>query len=256
MTDFLTQHIEDNILIICINRPDKRNALNDSLILAIESMFTSLSSQIKCVILTGSGNNFSAGLDLSELEEKDISQGLLHSRMWHRVLDQIEFCTAPVISVLNGACIGGGLELAAATHIRVAEKNTFYALPEGQRGIFVGGGASVRLPKLIGTARMMDMMLTGRVYDATEGEKVGFSQYLVEEGEGLNTAKNLAKKITGNAPMTNYALTQVLPRIADSPRDQALMMESLMAAIAQSVPEAKQRLRDFLEGRSKNIGQE
>jgi enoyl-CoA hydratase/carnithine racemase len=135
----------------------------------------------------------------------------------------------------------------------VAENSTFYALPEGQRGIFVGGGASVRVPKLIGIARMTDMMLTGRVYKAAEGVQIGLSQYVVEDGKGLEKAMELAKRISGNAGMTNYALMHVLPRIVDANQEVGLMMESLIAAIAQDAPEAKQRLNDFLEGRAKKV---
>src|SRR6187551_1492956 len=123
--------------------------------------------------------------------------------MWHRALDSVQFGKVPVVAVLHGACVGGGLELAAACHIRVAEASTFYALPEGQRGIFVGGGASVRLPRLIGVARMRDMMMTGRTYDAAEGLAIGLSQYRVEAGEGLALATDLARKAAGNAPLTN-----------------------------------------------------
>ena len=102
--------------------------------------------------------------------------------MWHRVFDRIQYSRVPVIAALKGAVIGGGLELACAAHIRVAEPSAYFALPEGQRGIFVGGGGSVRLPRLIGVARMTDMMLTGRVYSATEGSSYGFAQYLTEAG--------------------------------------------------------------------------
>ena len=101
----------------------------------------------------------------------------------------------PVIAALRGAVIGGGLELACAAHIRVAEPTAYFALPEGQRGIFVGGGGSVRLPRLIGVARMTDMMLTGRVYSATEGASYGFAQYLTEEGNGLAKAMELATRL-------------------------------------------------------------
>ncbi len=97
---------------------------------------------------------------------------MLHSRMWHRAFHEIEFGRVPVVAALKGAVIGGGLELALSAHLRVAEASAFYALPEGQRGIFVGGGASVRLPRLIGVSRMRDMMLTGRVHDAESGERL------------------------------------------------------------------------------------
>lgn len=247
--------VKDNILIVALNRPEKRNAINDETILSIEKVFSNIPEGIKCAIITAEGKHFSAGLDLSELTERNAVQGVQHSRMWHRALEKVQFGTVPVVAVLHGACVGGGLELAAACHIRVAENSTFYALPEGQRGIFVGGGASVRLPKLIGMARMTDMMLTGRVLTATEGVTFGLSQYLVGDGEGLEKALELAKKISNNAGMTNYALMHVLPRIVDAGHDGGLMMESLMAAIAQDAPEAKTRLNDFLEGRAKKVGE-
>lgn len=253
--EIIQTQIQDTVLIIRINRPEKRNAMNDASVLALEKIFSHIPDGIKCAVICGEGKHFSAGLDLSELKTRNATEGLLHSRMWHRVLDKIQFGTVPVIAVLHGACVGGGLEIASACHIRVAEKSAFYALPEGQRGIFVGGGGSVRLPKLIGMARMTDMMLTGRVYSAAEGVTIGLSQYLEEDGLGLEKAIALAKKIGANAGMTNYALMHVLPRIVDAGHDGGLMMESLITAIAQDAPEAKSRLNDFLEGRAKKVGE-
>src|SRR3954447_24865836 len=157
------------VLTVGLNRPAKRNALNDGIILEVGDCFASLPDDIGCVVVHGVGDHFSSGLDLSELSDHDATGGLLHSQMWHRVFDRIQYSRVPVIAALKGAVIGGGLELACAAHIRVAEPSAYYALPEGQRGIFVGGGGSVRLPRLIGVARMTDMMLTGRVYSATEG---------------------------------------------------------------------------------------
>jgi (methylthio)acryloyl-CoA hydratase len=253
-SDTLKIEVKDSILIVGLNRPNKRNAVNDATILAIEHAFSNIPKGVKCAIIYGEGSHFSAGLDLSELKERDAVQGLHHSRMWHRALEKVQFGTVPVVAVLHGACVGGGLEIAAACHIRVAENSVFYALPEGQRGIFVGGGASVRLPKLIGMARMTDMMLTGRVLNSTEGVNYGLSQYLVNDGEGMAKAMELAEKISNNAGMTNYALMHVLPRIVESGQEAGLMMESLMAAIAQNSPEAKERLTDFLAGRAKKVG--
>lgn len=251
----LEAEMKDDILIVKLCRSEKRNALNDETILGIEKIFTSIPSDTKAALVYGEGKHFSAGLDLSELKEIDIVEGVHHSRMWHRALDAVQFGKVPVVAVLHGACVGGGLELAAACHIRVAETSTFYALPEGQRGIFVGGGASVRVPKLIGMARTQDMMLTGRVISAEEGSTIGISQYLTEDGKGFDKGLELAKKIASNTSMTNYALMHVLPRITDASQDQALMMESLMAAIAQSTPEAKERLKMFLEGKAKKVGE-
>jgi enoyl-CoA hydratase/carnithine racemase len=152
--------------------------------------------------------------------------------------------------------IGGGLELAAACHIRIAGRSAFYALPEGQRGIFVGGGGSVRISRLIGVARMMDMMLTGRTYTAEEGLSIGLSQYLVDGRDAaLTKASELAERIAGNAPLTNFAILQALPRIAEQGMSEGLLTEALMSAIAQGEPEAKARVAAFLAKRAPKVGE-
>src|SRR6266487_3826979 len=164
----------DKIALLRIVRPEKRNALNDPTVLGIDAFFSNIPEHVRAVVIEAGGDNFSAGLDLSEIRERSTIDGVTHSMMWHDAFDKIECGRVPVVSVLKGAVVGGGLELASATHIRVAEKSAYYALPEGQRGIFVGGGGSVRVPRLIGAHRMADMMLTGRVYDAETGHANGY----------------------------------------------------------------------------------
>ena len=241
------------VLTLGLNRPAKRNALNDGIVLEIGERFASLPDDIGAVVIHGVGDHFSSGLDLSELADHDATGGLIHSQMWHRVFDRIQYSRVPVIAALKGAVIGGGLELACAAHIRVAEPSAYFALPEGQRGIFVGGGGSVRLPRLIGVARMTDMMLTGRVYSATEGSAYGFAQYLVEDGGALSRSLELASRITSNAPLTNFAVLQALPMIAEANPQTGLLMESLMATVAQSDKEAKRRIREFLDRKTAKV---
>lgn len=253
ITDELSLEIRGAVALIRLTRPAKRNAINDALVLALRNVFETLPTEVKAAVIEGEGEHFCAGLDLSEISERDAVGGMHHSRMWHKALDAVQFGPVPVVSALHGAVVGGGLELASATHIRVADESTFYALPEGSRGIFVGGGGSVRVPRLVGVARMTDMMLTGRVYNAQDGERAGFAQYLVPAGQALAKAMELAGKIAQNAPTTNFALTHVLPRIADQTADHGLMTEALMAAIAQSAPEAKERVKAFLEGRANKV---
>src|SRR6478752_1598087 len=245
--------VDGDVAIIRLNRPAKRNALSDGLILAVRRTFETLPKTVRAAVLDGAGEHFCAGLDLSELKERDAGAGLHHSRMWHAALEEVQYGPVPVIAALHGAVVGGGLELASACHIRVADETTFYALPEGSRGIFVGGGGAVRIPRLIGAARMTDMMLTGRVYNAADGERVGFAQYLVPQGQAFAKAMELARRVAQNAPLTNYALMHALPRIAEQPADQGFLTEALMAAIAQSAPEAKERVREFLEGRGPKV---
>lgn len=248
--------IDGDVAIVRLNRPAKRNALSDALVIAVRNTFQHLPDTVRAAVLDGAGDHFCAGLDLSELKERDAGAGLHHSRMWHAALEEVQYGPVPVVAALHGAVVGGGLELAASCHVRVADETTFYALPEGSRGIFVGGGGAVRIPRLIGAARMADMMLTGRVYKADEGERVGFAQYLVPAGTASAKALELARRIAQNAPLTNYALMHALPRIAEQPADQGFLTEALMAAIAQSAPEAKQRVRDFLEGRAAKVSKD
>ena len=241
------------VAILTLARPEKRNALNDATVLGLATFFDTLPASVKAVVINAEGKHFSAGLDLSELKVLTTEEGIAHSRMWHGIFDRIEFGRVPVVTVMHGAVVGGGLELAAATHIRIAERSAYYALPEGSRGIFVGGGGSVRLPRLIGVSRMMDLMLTGRTYGAEEGQAFGISHYLVGEGEGLAKGIEIAKRIAGNSPTTNFAILNVLPRIAEQDRASGYVMESLTAAIAQGSAEAKKRIRDFLEKRGAKV---
>jgi len=241
------------VAVLKLNRAKKRNALDDPTVQGIETFFSSLPEDIRAIVLAGEGDHFSAGLDLAELTERNTFAGVAHSRSWHRAFERIEFGSVPVVAVLHGAVVGGGLELAAATHIRVAERSTYYGLPEGQRGIFLGGGGSVRIARLIGVARVMDMMLTGRTLSAEEGHGAGATQYLVDDGKGLETAMALAVKAASNTATTNFAVLHALPRIFESDPASGLLTESLMAAIAEMSGEAKERLKDFLEKRAAKV---
>jgi enoyl-CoA hydratase/carnithine racemase len=237
-------------------RPAKRNAINDALIAQLHTAMVNLPQEARALVLSGEGAQFCAGLDLSELGERSTFDGVAHSRSWHAAMDAVQFGPVPVVAVLHGAVVGGGLELASSAHIRVAEDSTFYGLPEGQRGLFVGGGGSARVPRLVGYSRMTDMMLTGRVLDADEGQAVGLSHYRTADGEGLAKGIALAQKIAANSPLSNYAVTQALPRIADLSQSDGLFVESLMAAIAQGDDAAKQRMRDFLDGKAGKVRKE
>lgn len=241
------------VLHVALNRPAKRNAVNDALVAQLHTCFVNLPEATRAIVLSGEGDHFCAGLDLSEINERSVAEGIVHSRSWHAAFEQIQFGRVPVVVVLHGAVVGGGLELAAACHVRVAESSAFYGLPEGQRGLFVGGGGSARIPRLIGAARMTDMMLTGRVYDAAEGLAIGVSHYLVDPGLGLEKAFALAERIAANAPLSNFAVMHALPRIADMAQDEGLFVESLMAAIASGDEAAKTRVRAFLDGKAAKV---
>ena len=246
-SDTLHFTTEGDIGILTLDRPDKRNALDDATVGHLGEFFR-IPPPVKAIVLTSVGEHFCAGLDLSEMAERDAVAGLYHSRGWHTTMNAITESRIPVIAVVQGAVIGGGLELATAAHLRVAEESAYFALPEGKRGLFVGGGASVRVPRLIGLSRVQDMMLTGRKFDATEAESIGLVNYRVPTSTGVDKARELANSLASNSPVTNYAITQALPRIVESGRDEGYMMESLMAAVSQSSTEAKTLMSNFLNG--------
>jgi (methylthio)acryloyl-CoA hydratase len=255
----VTYALDGAVALIGLDRADKRNALSDAVIEELRVATLRAAAEARAGVIFGHGAHFSAGLDLvdgfdlAKHSQRSPIEGIHHSRKWHAVFDQIERGPIPYVAALAGAVIGGGMELAAAAHIRIAETGAFFALPEGQRGIFVGGGGSVRVARLISASRMADMMLTGRVLSAEEAERANFIQYLAGPGEALEKAKQLAARIAENAPLSNFAITNALPRMQDLSHDDGLFFESLMAAFTQSTPEAAERQRAFLDKRAERL---
>ncbi|MEM8740462.1 MAG: crotonase/enoyl-CoA hydratase family protein [Pseudomonadota bacterium] len=263
----LSYSCDGTVAQIGLNRPKKRNAINDQLIEALSVGIARANAEAKAAVLFGHGPHFCAGLDLAEHAERDALAGIRNSRRWHAVFAEMEFAPIPWVAALHGAVVGGGLEIACATHIRVAAAGAFFALPEGQRGIYVGGGASVRLARLIGPARMADMMLSGRVARADEAERWGMVQYVTEAdsepaheavsdndaARALAGAARIARQAASNAPFSNYAVIHALPRIQDMSREDGLMVEAMVASLATGTEEAKARLRSFLDGRAGKV---
>ena len=248
--NMITYEREGDIAVIGLDRAKKRNAINDDLLKQLrEACFRASEEGARAGVICGHGDNFSAGLDLAEalqwMKPGSASPRRRRGR-WHRPFDLIARGPIPFVAALKGACIGGGLELASACHIRVADETTFFALPEGQRGIFVGGGGSVRIQRLMGYARMADLMLTGRVLTAVEGERANLCQYVVPKGESLERAKQLATRIAQNAPLTNYYICNGLPRVNDLSHDDGLFMEALISQCVSS-PEGLDRIKAFVD---------
>ena len=229
-----------------LNRPEKKNAINDTLCLEIEDVFRNLPSEVNAIIFSGRGPEFCSGLDLAEHKAREPFEVVKHSNMWHRTFGHIQNSGIPVVAAMQGAVIGGGLELATCAHVRVAEQGTFYRLPEGRHGIFVGGGASRNVARVIGAGRMTEMMLTGRDVNAEEGQMMGLSHYVVENGTSLDKAKELAATIATNSPYSNWAMTTGLRHIDSMSHDDGMYTESLLCGITQTSPEVQARLNKFL----------
>lgn len=247
--DLVTYELRGEIALIGLNRPDKRNALSPELMKQMMQTVLRAGEEAKCGVLFGHGENFCAGLDLawaaknwtdSEIRKLPFpfSRGTFQ--------ELIARGNIPFVAALHGATLGGGLETASSAHVRVADESTYFGLPEGTRGIYIGGGGSVRVARLLGASRMQDMMLTGRVLNATDAERYGLVHYVVPKGQAFNKAIELAEKICKNAPLANFAIVNSLPRLQDMSYDDGLYFEKMVAEYTRS-PESITRLNKFLD---------
>lgn len=237
---------EDGVLIATLNRPEKRNALNAA---SVEDLITLFSQAprlgVRAVVLAAAGDHFCAGLDLVEHHQEDRTPAEFWQicLRWHEAFNKMEYGGVPVIAALKGAVVGGGLELASAAHVRVADAATYFALPEGQRGLFTGGGATIRVADLIGKARMIDMMLTGRIYRGQEAVDIGLAQYLVEDS--LSHAMALARRCAANLPLTNFAICSAISHMQNMSALDAAYAEAAIAGVVNTQPDARARLEAF-----------
>jgi len=244
----VTYELQGDIALIGMNRPTKRNAMSPELTKKLLEYVLRAGQEAKCGVLFGHGENFCAGLDLSwaakQWSDDRTARNPYSSRVDPR--EVIARGQIPFIAALHGATLGGGLETACAAHVRVADETTFFGLPEGTRGIYIGGGGSVRIARVLGFSRMQDMMLTGRVLTPSEGERFGLIHYLVPKGQALAKAMELAARVCKNAPLANFAITNSLPRLQDMGYDDGLYFERMVGEYTRS-PESIERLRQFLD---------
>ena len=240
---------DEGVWVVTLNRPTKRNALDANTIEELVDFFsTAPRAGVRAIVLAGSGDHFCAGLDLIEHHQADRSPAdFMHICLrWHEAFNKMEYGGVPIIAALQGAVVGGGLELASAAHIRVMDKTTYFALPEGQRGLFTGGGATIRVTDLVGKARMIDMMLTGRVYQGQEAVDLGLAQYIVE-GSSFEKALELAHKAAQNLPLSNFAICSAVSHMQNMSALDAAYAEAVVAGVVNTQPEARARLAAFAD---------
>lgn len=246
--DYITLRAEQQVLVATLSRAAKRNALDRQFVEELYDLFHAIEgSEARAVVVAAEGDHFCAGLDLVEhhREDRSATDFMYICRRWHAAFDRIQHCGVPVIGALKGAVVGGGLELATAFHIRVADPSAYFALPEGQRGIFTGGGATVRVARLVGEGRMIDMMLTGRVYSGEEAVAVGLCQYLVDADACLSRAIDIAHRAAQNPPLSNFAITSGIAHIGNMPSADAFFAEAFIAGITNTQEASKERLAAF-----------
>ena len=242
----------DAVTILTVHRPDVLNALNRETLGEIEDCARRFRDDAEqgALIVTGAGEkSFISGADINELAVLDPRGAEDISRFGQRVLDLLDTATKPVIAAVNGYAFGGGCELALACHMRLASENAVMGLPEVSLGIIPGYGGTQRLPRLVGTGRALELILTGRRIKADEAEKIGLVNRVVPREQLLDEAVKLAQAILKNGPLAVGAVLESVHRGMSLPLPDALRFESGFFGILAASEDMHEGLNAFLQKR-------
>jgi enoyl-CoA hydratase len=243
---------DDGLAIITLNRPDKLNALNADTIRQLDAIVREVRDDdaIRAVILTGSGEKaFVAGADIAELSKMGPMDGVQVSREGQETFRMLERLPKPVIAAVNGFALGGGLELAMACHIRVASSKAKFGLPEVKLGIIPGYGGTIRLPRLVGRGRAIELMLTGDMIDAAEAYRIGLVNRVEEPDALLDAARAMARKMVANGPVAIALALEAVDRGMSTTIDDAQLLESRLFGLLASTDDMREGMQAFLEKR-------
>jgi enoyl-CoA hydratase len=200
----LLTELEQGILTVTVNRPDKLNALNRSVLADLDQLMDRVQSdpEIRAVLLTGAGPKaFVAGADISEFLQAGPDEGAALAKRGQDLFFRIERCPKPIVAAVNGFALGGGCELAMSCHFRLASDNARFGQPEVNLGIIPGYGGTQRLPRLIGSGRAMEMILSGGMIDAAEAHRIGLVNHITTPEVLLETARGILLTILSRSPV-------------------------------------------------------
>jgi enoyl-CoA hydratase len=252
MSSTLLFELTDGVCRITVNRPDKLNALDAIVIAELGDAVTRIEtdSAVRGVVVTGAGTKaFVAGADISELSGQSPIEGKARAEAGQRVFRRLEQCRKPVIAAVNGFALGGGCELAMACHIRIASDQAKFGQPEVKLGITPGYGATVRLPRLVGRGRALELLLTGRMIDAEEAFRIGLVNRIVP-GDRLQTeCEGMLRTILQNGPLALRACLETVDAGLDVSLDQALQLEANQFGLLSATADMREGTRAFLEKR-------
>jgi enoyl-CoA hydratase len=243
---------DDGIAILTVNRPDKLNALNAATVRELDGALRAARDDagVRALIVTGAGEKaFVAGADIAELARMGPLDGVGVSRAGQDTFRLLERMPKPVIAAVNGFALGGGLELALACHIRIASARARFGLPEVKLGIIPGYGGTVRLPRLVGRGRALELMLTGEMIDAQEAYRIGLVNRVEEPDALLDAARELARRIVANGPVAVALALEAVDRGMSTTIDDAQVLESNLFGLLASTEDMREGMQAFLEKR-------
>lgn len=255
MPEFTNLQVEiaDGIAVASVNRPDKLNALNHETIGEIARLADEIAAraEIRGAVITGVGEKaFVAGADIGELARGDGSLGALGTaRRGQAAFRALELCRKPIIAAVNGYALGGGCELALACHIRIASENAQFGLPEVKLGLIPGYGGTVRLPRLVGKGRALEIMLTGTPIKADEAYRIGLVNRVVPQPELLDVTRSILAAIIGNGPVAVGLAIESATRGLEMSTDDALALEANLFGLVAGTADMREGTAAFLEKR-------
>ena len=252
MPTTLLFELNNGIARVTVNRPDKLNALNATVIAELGDAVTRIETDaaVRGVILTGSGQKaFVAGADIAELTAQTPIEGQARAILGQQVFRRLERCGKPVVAAINGFALGGGCELAMACHIRIAAEHAKFGQPEVKLGIGPGYGATARLPRLVGKGRALELLLTGGMIDAAEAYRIGLVNRVVSADKLLAEAEALLRTILENGPLAIRACLEAVDAGLETSLDQALLLEANHFGLLSATEDMREGTKAFLEKR-------
>lgn len=248
----LLYEIDDNgIATVTVNRPDKLNALNKEVLNELSEAFqkVAINNDVKAVLLVGSGEKaFVAGADIKELSSLNEHTGRMVSQKGQQIFQSIEDTRKPVVAVVEGYALGGGTELALACHMRIASTKAVFGLPEVGLGFIPGYGGTQRLPHLVGRARALEIILTGKQIKAEEALQIGLVNDVAEDAAAR--AKELLQKILSNGPV---AVRNAIKAVYHSDEKRGFQVEADLFGNLCTTEDATEGTTAFLEKRKPNF---
>lgn len=252
MPTALLFELSDGIARVTIDRPDKLNALNATVISELGDAVTRIETDdaVRGIIVTGSGQKaFVAGADISELAEQGPIDGKARSMVGQLVFRRLERCGKPVVAAVNGFALGGGCELAMACHIRIASEHARFGQPEVKLGIGPGYGGTARLPRLVGKGRALELLLTGAMIDAAEAYRIGLVNRVVPAESLMKAAEAMLRTILENGPLAIRACLEAVDAGLETSLDQALLLEANHFGLLSGTEDMREGTRAFSEKR-------
>lgn len=245
--------LDDGLALLTVNRPEKLNALNDTVIRELGDVATRLhrDAEIKGMVITGAGQKaFVAGADIGELAALDGSRGAALAKRGQDVFRRLETAGKPVIAAVNGFALGGGCELAMACHLRLASPNAKFGQPEVKLGLIPGYGGTIRLPRLIGRGRALELLLSGNMIDAAEAHRVGLVNRVVEQVELIAESTRLLRTILAQGPLAVRFLLETVDAVESLPLDEGLPIEAARFGDCCATDDKREGTQAFLEKRA------